>query len=236
MDEFVSMEQRFIQRDWGIAELDGAKFCEVLARLLYQADAGTVSRSRSFGDCLSYLERDGVAHALVPRHDALHICKSLRLVYKFRNQRGVAHISPNYTPSHMDARLVIEVVRWCMSESLRVLGQAEPEATAKMIRELLQFDVPAIGVYEDLLLVQRTDLSVQDELVVLLHYAGESGMSRRDLGRFSMGSPPSVTRALSRLAAAESRQVIQLPAGNYRLTDLGARYVREQLADKLLVE
>jgi len=31
VDEFISMERRYIQRDWEPAELDGGQFCEVLS-------------------------------------------------------------------------------------------------------------------------------------------------------------------------------------------------------------
>jgi len=32
------------------------------------------------------------------------------------------------------------------------------------------------------------------------------------------------------------RQIVQLLSRKYRLTDLGSKYVREKLADKLLIE
>jgi hypothetical protein len=46
-------------------------------------------------------------------------------------------------------------------------------------------------------------------------------------------SAPRVTEALQKLVAATSRQVIQLSNGNYRLTDLGSKRIRETLAYKL---
>jgi hypothetical protein len=49
----------------------------------------------------------------------------------------------------MDARLMIENVRWAMNETLRVFWTGDRETVAKAIRELLQFDVPCVGVFED---------------------------------------------------------------------------------------
>ena len=37
VDEFISMERRYIQGDWEPAELDGGQFCEILARILYHS-------------------------------------------------------------------------------------------------------------------------------------------------------------------------------------------------------
>jgi DNA-binding MarR family transcriptional regulator len=236
LDEFVSMERRFIQRDWGPTELDGGRFCEALARILYHIDSGTLDRARYFDDCLKYVENNNLAHNIAPRHNALHLGRVLRTVYKFRNQRGVAHISPHYTPNQMDSKFVIESVRWCMNETIRIFWNGNRDMAAKAIRELLQFDVPAIGSYEDIILVQRSDLTCEEEVIVLLHYAGEAGFSRNEIGRHCMYAPSSITTVLKKLVSPQYRQAVQLPNGRYRLTDLGSKRVREHLADKLLLQ
>jgi hypothetical protein len=236
VDEFVSQERRYIQRDWEPAELDGGQFCEVLARILYHQDSGTLSHNKDFDDCAKYVENEQNQHAFAPRRTILHLVKVLRTVYKFRSQRGAVHISATYGPNHMDARLMIENVRWAMNETLRIFWQGDREAVAKAIRELLQFDVPCIGVFGDVVLVQRTDLTPEEEVLVLLHYGGEAGLSRRELGQYAMCSAPRITESLQKLTAPTSRQVLQLSSGNYRLSDLGSRRIREQLADKLLLE
>lgn len=235
LDEFISAERRFIQRDWEPAELDGGQFCEILARIYYHQDSGNLSQSKSFDDCAGYLENDKVPHQITPRQNGLHVMRVLRTIYKFRSQRGAVHISPTYQPNHMDAKLVIECVRWAMNETLRLFWSGDREVVAKSIRELLQFDVPAVGTFEDVVLVQRTDLGPEEELLVLLHYAGESGVSRLDIGRQAQLNPPAVTRALQKLCAANCRQVVQLGSGRYRLTDLGSKRIRESLSAKLLL-
>lgn len=235
LDEFISAERRFIQRDWEPAQLDGGQFCEACARIIYHQDSGTLNRTKGFSECVAYIEDDKAPHAILPRHDGLHLVRVLRTVYKFRSQRGAVHISPTYTPNHMDSKLLIECMRWAMSETLRIFWQQDREAVAKAIRELLQFDVPAVGVFEGLVLVQRTDLNPEEEVLLLLHYAGDSGFSRHELGRFAQCSASSVTRALQKLVASDSRQAIQLGSENFRLTDLGSRRIREQLAEKLIL-
>ena len=85
-------------------------------------------------------------------------------------------------------------------------------------------------------MVQRTDLSVDEEILVLLHYGGETGLSRRQLGQYARHDAPQVTKAVQRLEAPDCRQIVQLSSGAFRLTDLGSKRVREQLADKLLLQ
>jgi hypothetical protein len=228
VEEFVSAERRFIQRDWEPAELDGGQFCEILARILYHQDSGNLHQGKSFEDCVGYIENDKVPHAITPRHAALHIVRVLKTIYKFRSQRGAVHISPTYTPNHMDAKLVIECVRWAMNETLRMFWSgSDRESVAKAIRELLQFDVPCVGRFEDVVMVQRTDLTADEEVLVLLHFGGEAGLSRTE--------GPAVTRSLQKLAAANCRQIVELSDKRYRLTDLGSKRIREQLAAKLLL-
>lgn len=235
LDEFISLERRFILRDWEPAELDGGQFAEVLARAVYHIDSGTLNYSKGFEECIKYLETDsGLAHSIAPRHNAIHLARVLRTIYKFRSQRGAIHISNNYTANQMDAKLMVECARWLMVETLRVFSKMTQECAASAIRELLQFDVPCVGRFQDCLLVQRTDLSCDEEILVLLHYAGESGFTRSEVGRFAKRSAPAVTKALQKLSSPTSRQVILL-RGRYYLTDLGSRHIRLFLGPKLLL-
>jgi hypothetical protein len=231
--EFVSLERRFVLRDWEATELDGGQFAEILARIFYHLDSTNLNRSKGFDECVSYIENDTNSHTINPRHHAIHICRVLRTIYKFRSQRGAVHISPNYTANHMDARLMVECVRWCFGETLRIFWNGNRDTIAKAVREIMEFDVPCIGKFEDILLVQRTDLVSEEEILVLLHYAGNEGFSRKEVGHHAKRSPASVTTSLQKLCSPEVRQVVELANGRYRLTDLGEKRIREKLAEKL---
>ncbi len=234
-EEYSSCERRYIQRDWEPAELDGGQFCEVAARIWYHQDSGNLNLKKNFDDCGSYIENEQVTHLIQIRHNALHVIKVLRTVYKFRSQRGAVHISPNYSPNHMDARLILENVRWVMNETLRVFWNSDREKVAALIRELLQFEVPAIGKYGKHILVQRTDLTTEEELILLLHYSGDAGFSRTELGKYCQSAPSSITNCLSKLKSKTHRQIIEITKGQYRLTELGSKRVREDLTDKMII-
>lgn len=235
VDEYISCERRYIQRDWEPSQLDGGQFAEVAGRILYHQDSGNLNRSKDLNDCIRYVENENIQHLIVPRSDAIHIARVLKTIYKFRSQRGAVHVSPNYSPNHMDSRFLVESVRWIMNEFLRLFWNGDREEVARAIRELLQFDVPVIGVFEGLLLVQRTDLSTEEEILLLLHYAGDGGFSRREIGKAVQFAPSTITASLKKLVARNVREVVQLPNGNYRLTDLGSRRVRRDLSDKLAI-
>lgn len=236
VDEFLSIERRFALRDWEPAELDGGQFCEILARVLFQVDSGILSLTKSHDDCLKYVEGGSSTHLYSPRKDLLHLARVMRTIYKFRSDRGAVHISPTYTPNQMDAKLVLEATRWSFSEFLRIFWNGDREIVAKAIREILTFDTPCVGVFGDRLIVQRTDLSADEEILILLHFAGEAGMSRTELGKAVYHDPSTVTRSISRLGGQSVRQIVQINDKTWRLTDLGMRRIRMELAEKLVLD
>jgi hypothetical protein len=233
--EFVAIERRFVLGDWEPATLDGGQFCEIAARILYHVDSGNLNRTNSVDTCLQYVEDDknSNSHAFPQRRAALHLCKVIRTVYKFRSQRGAVHIDPDYTANEIDSMLVLSMVRWVMAEVLRVFWSGSTAAVAQAIREIARYEVPAILILDDRRLVLRTDCTVEEEILLLLHNAGESGLGRADIGRAVPKSAPAVTNSLRRLCSPSCRQVVKRKDASYLLTPRGARRVREELADKL---
>lgn len=235
VDEFISIERRYVLRDWEPAELDGGHFAEILGRILYHQDSNNLDLGRDFGECSKYIHNEQVHHSMC-RDDAKMLFIVLAVVHKFRSKRGVAHVSANYDANHMDARYMVEAVRWAMVETLRIFWTGDREAAAKAIQELLRFDVPCVGTFDDVILVQRTDLSALEEILVLLHYAGVKGLTRREIGIQARCSAPSVTRALDELTSASRRVVVKLSDGRHVLSDLGHKLIREQMPTKLLLQ
>lgn len=237
IDEFISLERRYVLRDWEPATLDGGQFAEASARLLYHQDSGILNRRKGVNECLTYVEdpTNSNPHAFPERKAALHIDRVIRIIYKFRSDRGAVHIDPDYTANHLDSKLVLENCRWVISEFLRVFWTADRRQVAAAIRRIVQYDVPVIGVYDGCPLVQRVDCSAEEEVLILLHHAGEEGMSRTEIGRAVPRAAPIVTRALTALVSPGRRQIVKLQTGNFRLTDIGISRVLTELADKLVI-
>lgn len=235
LDEFISMERRYVLREWEPATLDGGQFAEAASRIAFHIDSGNLNRRKGVNECLSYVEdqNNTNAHNFPQRKAALHLCRVLRTIYKFRSDRGAVHIDPDYSANHLDAKLVVENSRWVFAELLRVFWTGDRATVSATIRELVQYDVPAIGVFEGRALVQRTDCSAEEEIVLLLHYVGETGLSRTEIGQSVPKSAPVITNTLKALSSARKRELIRLGNGNYRLTDLGVKRVLSQLAEKL---
>ncbi len=237
ISEFTSMEKRFILRDWEPATLDGGQFAEAAARILYHIDSSNLSNRKSVNHCLKYVEdfNGQFDHSYPDRKSSLHIAKVLRSIYKFRSDRGAVHIDPEYTANHFDAKLVLENSRWILSELLRQFWTGDTKKVSKIIRQLAQFNVPAIGSFDGKLMLQRTDCTVEEEILILLHHAGEDGLSRKKLGKFVSGSPSSISTCIKKLSSKEYKNIVSIKDTNYRLTDIGIKRVLNDLSNKLII-
>lgn len=235
LTEFVDLERRFTLGDWEPATLDGGQFAEIASRIVYHFDSGNLNRSKGVNACLSYVEdaQNSNQHSFPKRRESLHLCKALRLIYKFRSQRGAIHIDPGYTANELDSTLVLSLSRWVMSDLLRIYWNGDRSIVARAIREIIRYPVPAIFEVDGLALVLRTDCSAQEEILLLLHNAGEEGLSRTEIGKAAMIPADRVTRVLQTLCSRSKRQVIKRSDGYYQLTPNGTKRIQEELSEKL---
>jgi hypothetical protein len=231
--EYVSQERRYVLGDWEPATLDGGQFVEAAARILYHQDSGKLSSRKSVDECLSYVEdrRNQFVHLFPATKSARHIARVLRTIYKFRSDRGAVHIDPEFDANQLDSKFVIECCKWVLAEILRVFWTKDTREVARAIREILRYEVPVVGNYDGTLLVQRVDCTAEEEILLLLYWFGEAGMSRRSLGRVVRRPQPDITRSLQRLET--KRQVIGIDGRGFRLTDLGTKRVITTMPEKL---
>ena len=238
IQEFIDVERRYVLGDWEPATLNGGQLAEIAARIVYHVDANNLNRRKGVDECLTYVEDENNAntHAFPHRRSALHLCRALRLLYKLRSQRGAIHIDPDYSANELDSTLVIGLCRWIVSEVLRIFWSGSTADVARAIREIVRFQVPAVLLLDGKPLVLRTDCTVEEEMLILLHNAGETGLTRTELGAAIPKDGSTVTRALQKLSSPAHRAVIKKGGTRYVLTPNGSLRVQKELSHKLSVE
>lgn len=238
ISEYISLEKRYILGDWEPATLDGGQFAEASARIIYHIDKNNLSRKKGVNSCLEYIEDkdNNNIHHFPDRKAALHLCRVTRMIYKFRSARGAIHIDPDYTANHFDSKLVKEGTRWILCEILRLFWTGDKSLVSKAISEILTFDIPAVGSFDGQLVVQRTDLTTEEEILILLYFAGEEGLPRKEILDAVMKSKSANTKALQTLSSSKRREIIQTKNKNYRLIDKGVRKVIVELTEKMVIE
>ena len=237
LTEFVDLERRFVLGDWEPATLNGGQFAEVASRIIYHIDSGTLNPRKDLDSCLGYVEdvKNSNKHLFRDLRSARHLCKALRLIYKFRSQRGAIHIDPVYTANELDSTLVLSLSRWVMSDLLRVFWSGNPSEVANTIRAIVRYPVPSVFEIDGRSFVLRTDCTVEEELLLLLHNAGEAGLSRAEIGKSAMKSASAVTKTLRSLCSSDRRQVVKRKSGEYLLTPNGVKRLHEEISEKLLL-
>lgn len=231
IDEAVSLEEAFLLRKWKYSELDGGRFTEVAARILYAVDSGNLAPTKPFDDCIRYVDNDQVQHSFPLRQSAIHLAKVLRAVYKLRSQRGAVHVTPTYTANEIDARLIVECTRWVLADLLRLFVTSDQEKVAETIRGLARFPQPLIRRYEDLPLLQSVSFTTEEEVLAHLLNA-DQGMTRTGLIAIIPKAPSGVRLAIKNLSAARSRQITSRSERWY-ITDLGITRIEARISKEL---
>lgn len=230
VDSYVEMQQRYFVGDWKPAELDGGQFCEAVARALYQVDSGSPTTELPGKVCEHLLAKQTTVHKL-DHKDRDHFCRVLQLAYKFRSDRGVAHISPTYTANFADATLIVTAVKWMFAEFLRLAWNSNRNQVASIIEAITQLDHPLVHELDGKPLVLSSALSAPEEVLVLLSHSSGGRLPRDELKTYVKNTPSAVTMAISRLI--KSREVRVSESGDVVITPTGERRVRESISPKM---
>jgi hypothetical protein len=230
VSEMADMEQAFALRRWKYSELDGGRFCEVAARILYADDSNNVSLSKSVDDCLRYLENDQASHASASRQQCLHLARVIRAMYKLRSQRGAVHVSPTYTANEFDAHLIMSGCRWIFGELIRTYSSAPLDVIARAIEELSRVPHPLMRVFGIVPVLQATDYTTEEEILAhLLHE--RSGLSTRDLVARVARDPSTVRRNIKHLASSAIRQIVDV-TGSWHVSDIGIARIEGRMTGR----
>ncbi len=231
VDSYINMQQRYYAGDWKFAELDGGQFCEAVARALYQIDSGIVRNDLLPGDLSNLLQSKKAPHNLGEK-DRIHFCKVLQTTYKFRNDRGVAHISPTHDANFMDATLVIAMVKWMFGEFLRLAWKKDRNEAVAIIEAIVQLEHPLIHELDGQPLVLTNLLTAPEEVLMLLQHSQNSSYTTGELKQFIQKDQSTVSKAISRLKT--NKEVRITNAGEVVITPIGTNRVREIIVPKLL--
>jgi hypothetical protein len=233
VESYVEMQSRFLIGDWKPSELNGGGICESISRCLYQLDTGRVAHTKSVKEIRDYLlDANGPnPHILQPK-DRSHIAKAIELVYRFRNQRGVAHISKDYDANLLDSMLVVHIGKWIFAEFLRLSWNKDRNVIAETISQLVQIEHALIHELDGVPLVLATNITAKEEILILLNHASTNCLSRESIKQQApLRSPQAINGAISDLI--ETKQIRVLGKSEVALTPTGAKRVMEEIMPKM---
>lgn len=170
IDRFNEIQKNFRSNHYEPSELNAAKFCEVVLRVLqWHANAGggylpVDKHVRNFSQSCSVFEGNTDLDDSV----RFHIPSLMKSVHGIRNKRGVGHIHSTINPNHMDAVLVERVCAWIMSELIRIFDATDIQGAVAQVEALCDFPTPLVWIIGSKRRILKVGLSYKDKVLVLL--------------------------------------------------------------------
>lgn len=217
LEAFAEAKRRFYRDDLRPSEIEGARFSEVVFRVLQWA---TTQKYTPIGKTLPSV--DTMMNTLVNAEGSdsvrMHIPRTLRLIYDVRNKRDVAHLGDGIDPNQQDATIVVHNMDWVLAELVRLYHNVPAEQAHGMIVELVSKDVPLIEEFDGFPRVLK-HFKASDHFLVLLYWRGVNGATLEELTAWSR--TPMKANIRRTLATLDNRDLIHLKSRTYVLTKLG---------------
>jgi hypothetical protein len=224
---FREMVDEFELGKWGNASAKGGKFMEAALKALWVLAGGVVPAGKDFkaGKIITDLEHK-VAQ---PDTVRLTIPRACRFAYEIASNRGARHDPDEIDANEMDARAVLAVCTWILSEMVRFSQKGHDLAQPRILVEGLMkrrfpFAESIEGrVYADI------GKSAKEVALVVLYYIFPKRMSRDNLVAVLIRHP--FKKANADLAVRRIAGFIDDDgAGLIRLRNAGVRKVEEIVA------
>lgn len=122
----------------------------------------------------------------------------LHAMYTVRSKRGGGHVSGEVTAERIDAMTCQQMADWFLAELVRVIANLPLDEGQALVDSLVQRQIPVLYHDEHVRVVTRTDLELDEEMLVLL-YSEPSGLSEAELMRSTRRSRGSVRHAIDGL-------------------------------------
>jgi hypothetical protein len=183
--EHAKITRNFREGRWEAAELDGARFCEIVYTILagyldgqsYPASARKPPDLKTACEALAQRPRSAgpdAARVTIPR--------ILVGLYQVRNNRGVAHVGGEVNANHMDATYVLHATQWVMAELVRMFHKTDVDTATKIVDALVDRTLPIVWKVGEVRRILDSSLNLRDSTLLLL-YGEPGGAKDADLAR-----------------------------------------------------
>ena len=153
--------------------------------------------------------------------------------YEIRNRRNV-HVNLDLSVSHSDTQTAVRMCTWMLAELIRVYGlpddmdeikdglsdeqEEQVEEVSEEIEGLANINNPLVEEYRGRILVNSTELSLTDEILVILYFA-EREVEAEKLAESIPNKSP--TKVKKRLGNLKQQRMIFYDEGKAKIAGLG---------------
>ena len=229
LQEYDKLVRNYREGRWEPAELNGGKFSEVVYTILKgHVDCsfpGVPSKPRNMVDACKALE----GASGFPRSIRIQIPQMLAALYEIRNQRNVGHVGADVDPSHMDATVVLAMVKWVLAELIRIFHGMTTEEATKVVEGLVERTLPIVWKTASMTRVLGSHLGAKERMLALL-YGTNAPIEVREIVR-SIGYS-NITQFRKTVAKEAHRADLvhwDAEADTIEISPVGIRYVEENV-------
>lgn len=224
LEAFGEAKRRFYRDDLRPSEIEGARFSEVVFRILQWE---TTQKYTTLGKTLPSV--DDMLRTLVNASSSdsvrMHVPRTLRLIYDVRNKRDVAHLGDGIDPNQQDATLVVRNMEWVLAELVRLYHNVSATEAHGIIVDLVSKEVPLIQVFDGSPRVLK-NLPASEHVLVLLYWRGTGGATLDGLNSWVRDQ---MRKNLARtLRSMDEKNLVHLSGDKYMLTRLSEREVEQR--------
>ena len=232
LDEYNKLTKNYRESRWEPAELNGGKLCEIVYSILAGHVAGNFPASPSKPSNMVDACRNLEKAAGFPRAVRIQIPRILLALYEIRNNRNVGHVGADVDPSHMDAAVVLGMVKWIMAELVRIFHDTTPEEATKIVDGLTERNLPVLWKVGDQTRVLG-GLSARDKMLVLLYATSGPAQVVTIVKWIEYGHSSRFRTSILKKAHKEDLIHFNKSADSVEISPLGSRYVESNICLEL---
>ena len=193
LDEYVELKLQFALGRHRPEELQGGRFAEILIRILEHLNDPSSSPYTPLGESINRPKIMSLLRRNTNLLDSIRffITSAIDILLDVRNRRDVAHVGGDVNPNYSDARLIIQLADWSLTELVRIYYKCSINEAQNIVDRINQIKVPVVAEVEGFLRVQNTSLNMRDRTLLALYHKQPEKQRDKDLMEWIQYQNPS---------------------------------------------
>ncbi|BAY32486.1 hypothetical protein NIES2107_43750 [Nostoc carneum NIES-2107] len=233
LDEYQHIKQQFFLRKFQPAELNAARFCECILRLVEFLDTGTYTTLGKQLDTQKIINRV-INNTSLPEGIRFFIPQLTRVLLDMRNKRNVAHVGGEVNPNYSDSLFVSHSADWILVELIRNYHINSIDEARKIVESINETKIPVIVEVGNFIRVQNTKLKAEQKTLLVLYYKQPDKVSDIDLIKWIKYANASRYRS-EILRVLDNEALLHYENGFCVLLPKGIVYVEKNISPELIV-
>ncbi|WP_246672853.1 MULTISPECIES: hypothetical protein [unclassified Mesorhizobium] len=229
LEEYNKVAKHYREGRWEPTELNGGKLCEIVYSILKGHVDGAFAAAPYKPSNMVDACRDLEKATAFPRSVRIQIPRMLLALYEIRNNRNVGHVGADVDPNHMDASVVLAMVKWVMAELVRIFHATSPEEATQVVESLTERSLPILWRVGGLTRV-LAPLSAKDKTLAVLYSVPGPLDVRSLLASVEYGNGSRYRSGVLKAAHREHLLHFDTAADTAQISPLGSRYVEGRVA------